>query len=178
MDEKELNEKQKKFVEHLFFQTAWNVATQHNGIWNDGTTERVKRKFKRAVKEMLVTMLAEYKNPVTPEKHMENIKKLQTLASENGERLDTGKSQKILNVMCKFYWCNGWITTPPHLTIDQQILNKLSGEYAELKNVNWTELNDETYAKIIKKAYEFTTSRGYAAPVEWELENWRNTLDS
>lgn len=175
MTEKELKDKQKQFVEHLFFQTAWNAATQHNGIWNENSTKNDKAEFKRIVKKELLCILEEYKEPVSKEKHMENIKKLQKLHGNNGEHLDTGKSQKILNVMCKFYWCNGWIVTPPHLTIDSQILGKLP--INRNKNIKWTELSDEKYEEIVNFTYDFTRQQVYNAPVEWELENWRNTLE-
>ena len=43
--------------------------------------------------------------------------------SRNGISFKIGHSQKLLNLMLKYYWCLEWLKyTPPHCPIDRMIL--------------------------------------------------------
>ena len=109
-------------------------------------------------------MLDSYKDCLSSDTYTENITKLQAESVAAGERLTLGTCQKLLNLLCKYYWCAGWITEPPHFPIDRQILGALG------INKNWTEIDDRAeYTKIIQKAAASATPKTVA---QWELIEW------
>lgn len=115
--------------------------------------------------------------------HIENIKSIQNFSMAEGEELELGKCQKLLNMMCKYYWCIGWIYTPPHMPIDSINLKNLPKEnYKRLceelnckDRINWTEdLNKEdAYKNVIDSFSKYAKSQGYDSVAIWELCNWK-----
>ena len=75
--------------------------------------------------------------------------------------------------MCKFCWCAGIITEPPHLTIDRKIIKKLPSEY---RNINWTEMTEKQYYTLVKAAEAKAKKENNNSAVQWELFNWRDSI--
>ena len=69
-------------------------------------------------------------------------------------------------MMCKYYWCVGFIEEPPHLPIDSINLKN-----AGIQDKCWTkDINDKTdYKAIIDGIRKKTGSKSLA---QWELANW------
>lgn len=112
-----MNESQRKFLKNEFFMLSWGAAVQRNKSLKN---LNVKADFKMQIKAFLENeLLKDYgKRKVTEEEHITNIEKLQAKTKELGNRLNFGTCQKLLNMMCKYYWCVGFIEEPPHLPID------------------------------------------------------------
>ena len=71
-------------------------------------------------------------------------------------------------MMCKYYWCAGYIKEPPHLPIDRINLKKAGIKGKDM--VNWTEIEEpQVYINLINKIKEKTSGQSLA---QWEVDNW------
>ena len=176
MIETNIQDKKESFLKKEFFMLSWEAAVQHNGIWKNNPTQETKDGFREKIKAFLEENLMntyptqEEKTdncPVTEEQHIKNIAELQKKSIELGNRLNFGTCQKLLNMMCKYYWCAGYIKEPPHLPIDRINLKK-----AGIKGKCWTkDINDKKdYKEIIDVIRKKTGSLSLA---EWEIVNWK-----
>ena len=164
-----MNESQRKFLKNEFFMLSWGAAVQHNGVWNKNTTNKEKGNFRIEIKKFLEDKLSEVysKRKVTEEEHITNIEKLQAKTKELGNALNFGTCQKLLNMMCKYYWCVGFIEEPPHLPIDS-----INLENAGIQDKCWTkDINDKTDYKAIIDGIRKKT--GSLSLSEWEMVNWK-----
>ena len=163
-----MNESQRKFLKNEFFMPSWGAAVQHNGVWNKNTTNKEKGNFRIEIKKILEDKLSEVysKRKVTEEEHIANIEELQAKTKELGNALNFGTCQKLLNMMCKYYWCIGLIKEqPPLLPVD-----RINLQNAEIKDCNWTQIEDKNeYKSIIDKIRKKAGSQSLA---EWEIVNW------
>ena len=169
-----MNESQRKFLKNEFFMLSWGAAVQHNGVWNKNTTDKEKGIFRKKIKIFLEDKLSKdySKRKVTEDEHIANIEELQSEIEKKGKDLligdclNFGTCQKLLNMMCKYYWCVGFIEEPPHLPIDSINLKN-----AGIKGKCWTkDINDKKdYEKIIDDIRKKTGSLSLS---EWEIVNW------
>ena len=161
-----MNESQRKFLKNEFFMLSWGAAVQRNKSLKNPNG---KADFKMPIKAFLENeLLKDYgKRKVTEEEHITNIEKLQAKTKELGNALNFGTCQKLLNMMCKYYWCVGFIEEPPHLPIDSINLKN-----AGIKGKCWTkDINDKNdYKKIIDDIRKKTGSLSLS---EWEIVNWK-----
>ena len=169
-----MNESQIKFLKDEFFMLSWGAAVGHNGVWKNNPTQKAKDGFRRKIKAFLEKKMNTYAAqeeetdnwPVTEEQHIKNIVELQKESIEQGNRLNFGTCQKLLNMMCKYYWCAGYIKEPPHLPIDRTNLQK-----AGIKDCNWTQIEDKNeYKRIIDKIRKKAGSQSLA---QWEVVKWK-----
>ena len=169
-----MSNSKEQFLKTEFFIFSWKAATEHNLVWNKNTTDKAKGNFRKNIKEFLEDKLSKVygKRKVTEEEHIANIEELQSV-SENlgkdlliGDCLNFGTCQKLLNMMCKYYWCVGFIEEPPHLPIDS-----INLENAGIQHKCWTkDINDKNdYKEIIDVIRKKTGSKSLA---QWELGNW------
>ena len=150
-----MSNSKEQFLKTEFFIFSWKAATEHNLVWNKNTTDKAKGNFRKNIKEFLEDKLSkEYGD-------------LQEKSIELGNRLNFGTCQKLLNMMCKYYWCVGFIEEPPHLPIDSINLKN-----AGIKGKCWTkDINDKNdYKEIIDVIRKKTGSLSLS---EWEIENWK-----
>lgn len=160
-----MNESQRKFLKNEFFMLSWGAAVQRNQSLKNPNG---KADFKMPIKAFLENeLLKDYgKRKVTEEEHITNIEKLQAKTKELGNRLNFGTCQKLLNMMCKYYWCVGFIEEPPHLPIDTINLKN-----AGINKVNWTEIEEpQVYINLINKIKKKTSGQSLA---QWEVDNWK-----
>ena len=174
--EKGIEEKKNKFMMEQFFLASWKAALSHNHFWEEGINYNQKRNFRIEVYRTVKEIIESYKilKEVSSELHQKNIDKLKKLHPENGSELGIGKAQKILNIMCKYCWCCGWIPEPPHPVIDRQIIARCSKD--ELKKISWPQMSDKEYNDIIADLEKVCACEN-KTPAKWELENWRSSLD-
>ena len=165
----DMNEAQSKFLKTEFFILSWDAATEHNLVWNKNTTDKEKVFFRKNIKIFLEDKISEVygERKVTEEEHITNIEKLQAKTKKLGNALNFGTCQKLLNMMCKYYWCIGLIKEqPPLLPVDRINLQK-----AGIKDCNWTQIEDKNeYKSIIDKIRKKAGSQSLA---EWEIVNWK-----
>lgn len=119
----------------------------------------------------ITSIVADYRKPVTEERHLENIAALADLTSSmigkhlhNG-RFRIGTAQKALNLYLKYLWCADLAALPPHCPIDYLIL-----QLAGVTGVKWTTVDSITdYAEWIKRIKAVALHQPIA---EWELGVW------
>ena len=170
-----MSNSKERFLKTEFFIFSWKAAAEHNLVWNKNTTDKAKGNFRKNIKEFLEDKLSEVygKRKVTEEEHIANIEELQSVSEKLGKDLligdclNFGTCQKLLNMMCKYYWCAGYIKEPPHLPIDSINLKN-----AGIKGKCWTkDINDKNdYKEIIDVIRKKTGSLSLS---EWEIENWK-----
>lgn len=171
-----LQNEKNRFLADEFFMLSWEAATQHNKTWNQITEECGKKEFRNKIKEWLEIMMTNYAgHPVQPQEHINNIVSLADFSKEKGEELDIGKCQKLLNMMCKYYWCAGWICEPPDMPIDNINLSEIGK-----KDFSWTkDISDvNKYQSIINEFNEKAKSDGFNSVAVWELCNWKRKENS
>ena len=172
----DMNEAQSEFLKTEFFMLSWGAAVEHNGVWKNNPTQKAKDDFRKEIKAFLEEKMNTYAAqeektdnwPVTEEQHIKNIAELQEKSIEQGNRLNFGTCQKLLNMMCKYYWCVGFIEEPPHLPIDR--INLKNAEIKGKDMVNWTEIEEpQVYINLINKIKEKISGQSLA---QWEVDNW------
>lgn len=172
-----MSNSKEQFLKTEFFIFSWKAATEHNLVWNKNTTDKAKGNFRKNIKEFLEEKLSEVygKRKVTEEEHIANIEELQSVSEKLGKDLlirdclNFGTCQKLLNMMCKFYWCVGFIEEPPHLPIDSINLKNAGIKGKDM--VNWTEIEEpQVYINLINKIKEKTSGQSIA---QWEVDNWK-----
>ena len=121
-----LQNEKNRFLADEFFMLSWAAATQHNKTWEQITEESDKKEFRQKIKNLLEKMMLNYADKIIDSiTHIKNIQLIQDFSKDEGEKLDIGKCQKLLNMMCKYYWCAGWICEPPDMPIDSINLSKM-----------------------------------------------------
>lgn len=177
MDKQNLEKLKERFLTSEFFMLSWAAAVQHNKIWKEkfANNDSLKKKFKNEIFEFLKKEIMPnyYKKEISDSEHIKNIEKIQKLSEEKGNKLNIGICQKLLNMMCKYYWCAGWIFESPHLPIDRmniQTVNKNSNGKEKL-SINWTQIEKmEDYKNVIDFFKQVVKPESLSA---WELENWK-----
>ena len=149
-----MSNSKEQFLKTEFFMLSWGAAVQHNGVWKKNTTDKEKGNFRIEIKIFLEKRLSEVysKRKVTEKEHIAIIEELQSEIKKKGKDLligdclNFGTCQKLLNMMCKYYWCVGFIEEPPHLPIDSINLKN-----AGIKGKCWTkDINDKKdYKKLL-----------------------------
>ena len=158
---------QKDFLKDQFFLASWAAAVRHNRTWTEITEQEERLKFRGNVKKFLEEILLSYTEKVGSDTHAANIKKLQDATEEFGERCKIGTCQKLMNLLCKYYWCAGWIAEPPHCPLDRKILRAVG------INRNWTEIDDLEEYKTIIKTIEEKARQNSTTVAAWELCEWQ-----
>ena len=155
-----------------FFMASWSSAVRHNYFWDTKLPESQKKNFITKVKNIVIEIIESYKTmpQISSALHQKNIDKLKELKPGTGTKLGIGKAQKILNLMCKYCWCMGWIPESPHLVIDSQIISHCPRE--DLKKIKWTKMTDSQYINLIE-----AFNNNFSSLAEWELANWQSSLD-
>lgn len=204
MTKDELKEKKRSFLKDEFFYLSWNAATQHIKTWNkeaeNFTTN--KGKFIDELKEVIFKIMKEYEDKknneeeIEEENHHKRIKKIFDFTNNkdykeifnNEEGLTYAQAQKILNMMCKYYWCAGWMKKePPEMPIDSINLGKLNNaERKQLKvdlkvlgkdikgAISWTKdiTDEDSYDKFIEVFKNHAENDNKQTIAQWELKNW------
>ena len=183
MIETNIQDKKESFLKKEFFMLSWGAAVQHNGVWKNNPTQKTKDVFREKIKvfleeKLMNTYLTQEektdKCPVTEDQHIAIIEELQSESKKHGKDLligdclNFGICQKLLNMMCKYYWCAGYIKEPPHLPIDSINLKNAGIKGKDM--VNWTEIEEpQVYINLINKIKEKTSGQSLA---QWEVDNW------
>lgn len=165
---------QKKFLKDRFFAASWGASSGHNRVWGDayrGKGNPIAHKrtdFRLRLQEQAEALLDQYKDKTpSDEQHIANIQALKDFSKEQGNELNIGTVQKLLNMLCKYYWCAGWIQEPPHLPIDKDMLGTIKSATA------WTHLDSiDEYKELIAAFKEKSKAEGFNSLAQWELTVW------
>lgn len=169
----------KKFLKDRFFAASWGASSGHNRVWGDAYREQgnpiahKRTDFRLRLQEQAETLLKQYKDKTpSDEQHIANIQALKDFSKEQGNELNIGTVQKLLNMLCKYYWCAGWIQEPPHLPIDS-IMRKFLPREILMNTTKWTQLDSiEEYKELIAAFKEKSKAEGFKSLAQWELIVW------
>ena len=129
--------------------------------------------FRSQLQKQAKSLLDQYKDKTpSDEQHIANIQALIDFSKEQGNELNIGTVQKLLNMLCKYYWCAGWIQEPPHLSIDS-IMRKLLLHEILMNTTKWTHLDSiDEYKELIAAFKEKSKAEGFNSLAQWELKEW------
>jgi len=168
------NNKQQAFLIEEIWLLTFGGAFQHSGIYRPTTTEKQRTHFRAMLRGYIEhTVLVKYKSQIIDSAtHLEAIQNIcnytKVFTDELKAPINIGISQKLLNLVLKYYWCLGLLPEPPHCPVDRIIQQKI---YKQPK-VNWTQLNStDIYMQIINDIKDLA-KRDDLSIAQWELENF------
>ena len=152
------------FINDQLWNAAWRAATQRANIYS-GNINKVE--FRKNIKNDILNFITNHKESLS---EIELVNKIETLSKKfscKGIDFKIGHSQKLINLMLKYYWCLGWLKyIPPHCPIDRIIL-KAAKVKCKGKTPSWTKLNSiDEYQEIIIK---IRSNINFQELSEWEL---------
>lgn len=161
------------FLQNEIWLLTFGGAFQRANIYKPNVPTEKRNVFRRELKKFVEEhILPQYKEPVCEFSHVLNLEGIIVFSEKYHEILNNGKlllgvSQKLLNLVLKYYWCLGEIAEPPHCPVDRIIQQKgLKSKYI----VNWTSMDDvDEYLSIIHKIKQVAEESGQTI-AEWELE--------
>ncbi|MCR4953440.1 MAG: hypothetical protein K6A43_05135 [Treponema sp.] len=193
-----------RFLAEEFFMLSWEAASEHNKIFKFSTEEELSQlnnqepqSYETFIKqkEQFMPDVKEFTEKIRKDLNLNNKKSvskvlfdknnneyLKQYIAEPGE-VSFATSQKLLNMMCKYYWCIGWIYEPPHLPIDKINLSKLPKNKILVSNgkdektpdnISWTTdiITKNDYENIISEFVKLAEAQGYKSLAIWELYSW------
>jgi len=162
-----------EFLKNEIWLLAFGGAFQRSNIYKPNTTELERKHFRIKLRGFIEdTILERYNKKVDESDLLEAISSIsgftQNFKDELKQPLKIGVSQKLLNLVLKYYWCLGWIAEPPHFPVDRIIQKELPLH----KRMNWTTLDSiEDYMSIVAEARNQLQKD--ETPATWELRNFR-----
>ena len=181
MSETNIQDQKELFLKLEFFMLSWEAAVQQRNreqrLFKDNISDKKKNEFKyKLFMDTEIILKAYKKNKVNSDDHHKNLLKIQSRFISEGKEIfadgsyafNFSTAQKYFNMMCKYYWCAGFIEEPPELPIDSINLSNIG-----IRD-SWTQeiITISDYEKMIKAfcSNECVSSEGSLAV--WELKNW------
>ena len=161
-----------EFLKNEFWLLSWNGASQRANIFPKDLSEKDRKLFRDSVKKSVFKLFDVFRliDNLFESELIDNISKLVEKHNTNKTNFNIGHSQKLINLMLKYYWCAGWLRfEPPHCPVDRIILSKAKIK-VDSKTPSWTKIDNiyeyENYISILKNvAYPLTLAR-------WELKTF------
>ena len=161
------------FLEDEIWILAWGAASQRGNIFSKSLSNSQKVVERNYIKKAVFKILEElkYSKNITENILMEKIEFLVESYSSSTFNFNVGHSQKLINILLKYYWVLGWLKSePPHCPIDRIVLSKAKIKING-KIPSWTKMKDiDEYKYCIKKIKKFAYPISIAC---WELEIFR-----
>ena len=119
-----------------------------------------------------------YERSIKGEEHIRNIKEVAKSVSEACPqylRKDCprfGVAAKALSLYLKYLWCDKKIEEPPYCPFDRKViaeLHKLQKLPPNLRDLSWTQMDEDTYKQLVSEAEKRVTGESLA---RWELRTW------
>lgn len=165
---------QSNFINKEIWILTFGGAFQHANIYTENVSEKRRKELRDAlIKFIEVNLQPQYKEVVSEEAHIKNIKAIVDYSKKHKEVLKPGQlyfgvAQKLLNLYLKYQWCLGNIQMPPHFPVDRIIQEKLKCKPI----INWTSMENESdYRNIIECARKVAHEKSVSLS-EWELEEF------
>lgn len=180
MIETNIQDKKESFLKKEFFMLSWDAAVQQRNegqkLFKNNISDGEKNKFKYDLFEFTEEILENYKeNKVNSNVHHGKLLKVRNFICKKKEifaddsyAFNFSTVQKYFNMMCKYYWCAGFIKEPPELPIDSINLSKIG------KNYSWTKeiITISHYKKMIEDFCSNECVLSESSLAVWELKNW------
>lgn len=181
MSETNIQNQKESFLKSEFFMLSWTAAVQQRNrgqrLFKDNISDGKKNEFKKNLFKFTEEILKDYKeNKVNSNVHHENLLQVHNFICEKKEIFADGSyafnfstAQKYFNMMCKYYWCAGFIEEPPELPVDSINLSKIG------KNDSWTKgiITKSDYEKVIEDFCSNESVLNESSLAVWELKNWK-----
>ena len=163
-----------EFIKDQLWNAAWRASTQRANIYLQNNNQETLKKFRKDIKKNVLEFIDDNIDVLSEEKLMHKIESLSKKYSIDGISFKIGHSQKLLNLMLKYYWCLGWLNyTPPHCPIDRMILVaakvKING-----RTPSWTKLRSIVEYKEMIEQIKF--NEGVQCLSEWELNKYQKLI--
>ena len=181
MSETNIQDQKELFLKLEFFMLSWEAAVQQRNreqrLFKDNISDKKKNEFKYKLFKSTEGILKDYKeNKVNSDDHHKNLLKIQSQFISEGKEIFADGSyafnfstvQKYFNMMCKYYWCAGFIEEPPELPIDSINLSKIGIKDSWTKKIK--EISD--YEKKIEDFCLNECVLSESSLAVWELKNW------
>lgn len=169
----------KTFLHNEFWLLTFGGAFQHVSVYKKDVDALKRKEFRLSLKKYIsAEIIHSYLNPVTEGNHIQNIENIILFSEKSSEilvngKLNIGVSQKLLNLILKYYWCNGEIEMPPHCPVDRII--QIKG--LKCVPVSWSKITEMSeYLKIINKFRREAESKNQSI-AEWELDVFQRNSD-
>lgn len=180
MIETNIQNQKELFLKKEFFMLSWDAAVQQRNegqkLFKNNISDGKKNEFKKNLFESTEEILKAYKEKrVNSDAHHENLLKVHNFICEKKEIFADGSYafnfstvQKYFNMMCKYYWCAGFIEEPPELPIDSINLSNIGIEDS------WTQeiITMSDYEKMIEDFCSNESVLSESSLAVWELKNW------
>lgn len=181
MIETNIQNQKELFLKSEFFMLSWGAAVQQRNegqkLFKNNISDGKKNEFKKNLFESTEEILKAYKeNKVNSDDHHKNLLKIQSkFISEGKEVFADGSyafnfstAQKYFNMMCKYYWCAGFIEEPPELPIDSINLSNIGIKDSWTKEI----ITISDYEKMIEDFCSNECVLSESSLAVWELKNW------
>ena len=181
MSETNIQNQKELFLKSEFFMLSWAAAVQQRNrgqrLFKDNISDEKKNEFKKNLFEFSETILKTYKNRrVKSDVHHENLLQVQSKFISEGKEIFTDDSyafnfstaQKYFNMMCKYYWCAGFIEEPPELPVDSINLSNIGIKDSWTKEI----ITKSDYEKVIEEFCSNESILNESSLAVWELKNW------
>ena len=181
MSETNIQDQKELFFKLEFFMLSWEAAVQQRNreqrLFKDNISDKKKNEFKYKLFKSTEGILKDYKeNKVNSDDHHKNLLKIQSQFISEGKEIFADGSyafnfstvQKYFNMMCKYYWCAGFIKEPPELPIDSINLSKIGIKDSWTKKI----IKKSDYEKMIENFCSNECVLSESSLAVWELKNW------
>ena len=162
----------KDFLKNEIWILAWGGASQRANIFPSKMGEKDRKAHREEIKKTVFRVLDQFESlqKVSGELLIEKISYLVKKFSDRRISFNVGHSQKLINLMLKYYWCFGWLKNePPHCPIDRIILSKAKIK-DDGKTPSWTKINSiKDYKRYIQELKKVAKPKSLAV---WELESF------
>lgn len=160
---------QQLFLGDEVYRLTLQATVQRSGLYAPDVLDRDRQGFRRGLRQALEEAAEPYADTVPEAQHIEAIEALcRRMSGSHSDVLHEGRfrighAQKALNLFLKYYWCMGWIVTPPHCPFDARIIQRLPLR----SRINWTDLDDiGKYKALVAAARSLAGDEPLAV---WEL---------
>lgn len=167
---------QQDFLKTEIWLLTFGGAFQRNKVYKEGVTEKQRESFRIELRKYIESdILPTYQKTLTEEKHRAMIFAIAEHSTIYeailiNDRLSIGTSQKLLNLVLKYYWCLGWLAEPLHFPVDRQIQKSLPAK----NRMSWTKITSlDEYQGVIDCARGLLKEGESLA--RWELDNFKRT---
>jgi hypothetical protein len=171
-----------EFIFNEIWTLTFSAAFQRASVYSSHEDEILKNEFKIKTRDFIETILMpDYETGITltDSRHINNIYRLSEFTANyspilNGERLNFGISQKLLNLYLKYLWCLNLIPEPPHFPVDRRIQESIRFNPI----IAWTRIIEHTqYMQIIDFVRGITENEQTIAQLELDhFDRRRNQI--
>ena len=180
MSETNIQNQKEIFLKSEFFLLSWAAAVQQRNrgqrLFKDNISDEKKNEFKKNLFEFTEDILKTYQTQrVNANVHHENLLQVHKFISDrkgiftdDSYAFNFSTAQKYFNMMCKYYWCAGFIEEPPELPVDSINLSNIGIKDSWTKKI----ITKDDYEKVIE---DFRTNESVSSESSlavWELKKW------